>query len=273
MRSNGNKMTFFLIVAVLAPAFLAGPIFSQQDSGMGDGRLVERFKRANPLVLDGSTQFNKGNLDKAEKKFLEALEFLPEHAEAAFNLAQIELKRKNFPKALEWIVMAKKNYPIIAKFQVLNLQRNQGSLRQQLQQLEEQRVRVQGELASLPSDTPQEEKSALEKTLQSTVQTIQQIETRLTTTVASSDDVPADYFFIHGNVFFQQGSFEDATAQYREAIRLEPLHGNAYNNLALVSYSRGKYDEALVCLRSAEAAGVRVNPEFRSAVESKLSRR
>jgi tetratricopeptide (TPR) repeat protein len=270
---NGTEKTILLIAAGLAMTMLALPLVCQQDVKANEGRLVERFKRANPLFLDGNAQLNKGNLEKAEKKFLEALEIMPEHADAACNLAQLELKRRNFPKALEWIALAKTNYPLVANFQALSHGRNQDSLRLQLRQLEEQRVRVQGELAGLASDANQEQRTALENTLQSTVQAMQQLEAQMKAPASSTTDVPADYFFIHGNIFFQQGNFEEASSQYREAIRLEPLHGNAYNNLALVSYSRGRYDEALVCLRSAEAAGIRVNPDFKKAVESKLSRR
>ena len=55
-----------------------------------------------------------------------------------------------------------------------------------------------------------------------------------------------------------------------EALRLNPGHGNAYNNLALAWFSLGKYQEALDCFLRADAAGVKVNPDFKRAVEAKI---
>lgn len=48
---------------------------------------------------------------------------------------------------------------------------------------------------------------------------------------------------------------DDAAALYQEALRLDPNHGNAYIDLALVLFSQGKYQEALECLVRAEGPG------------------
>jgi tetratricopeptide (TPR) repeat protein len=273
MKKNMFGITASIISGVFLMILLALPMLAQtqKDFSMGRNNLAERFKRATPFYLEGAKQFNKGDLDKAEKKFLEALEIMPEHADAAFMLAKLQLQRKEFSKALASIDTAKKNYVYIAQFQALTHQHYFDSLRQQRQQLEEQRNQLQGALASMPSSATSEDKAPLEKSIQSITQTMQTIDSRLASPIPTIEEIPADYFFIHGNVFYRMGMLDDAAAQYLEAIRLDPVHGDAYNNLALVSFSQGRYQKALEYLVRAEGAGVKINPEFKRAIEAKLS--
>ena len=86
----------------------------------------------------------------------------------------------------------------------------------------------------------------------------------ITSTVPSSR-------FINGNVLFKIARLTDAAEQYREAIRIDPRHSNSYNNLASVSFALKNYREALEWLTRAEAAGAEINPEFKKAVENKIS--
>jgi tetratricopeptide (TPR) repeat protein len=270
MKENKSWIMRIIAICVLGALVLVMPLFTQKDLQMGDNRLIERFKRANPLFLDGAKQFNKGKLEMAEKKFLETLEIMPEHADAAYMLAKLHLQKKEFSKALASIVTAEKNYTYIAQFQTLTHQQYLDSLRQQQLQLDDQLNFLQGALASLPSSATAEQKAPIERDIKKLNQTKQMIQSRLTSPIAPTDEIPADYFFIHGNVFFQSGQLAEAAAQYQEALRLDPTHGNAYNNLALVSYSQGKYRKALDFLLRAEAAKVKINPDFKRAVMAKI---
>lgn len=247
---------------------LALPLLAQKDFNMDEKKLVERFKRANPLYLDGSKQFIKGNLDKAEKKLLEALAIMPEHANAAYVMAQVHLKRQELPEALASIIAAEKNYTANTQFRTFTYQDYLDRLRQQRQELEAQRAQIMDSLSRQPASSGS--RSSNSSATQLTDQLIKQIDTRLNSPIPPTFEVPADYFYIHGNVFYQMRQPLDAAAQYREAIRLDPTHGNAYNNLALVLFSLGSNKEALDCLVKAEAAGVKVNQDFKKAVEAKV---
>lgn len=260
-------LAFFLIIG-WGIAVSAMPLLAQKDFNMDEKKLIERFKRANPFYLDGNKQFIKGNLDKAEKKLLEALAIMPEHAEAAFVMAQVHLKRKQLPEALAAIMAAKKNYTANTQFRTFTYQDYLDRLRQQKQELEAQRAQITDSLSRNPGSGAG--RSTNSPATQVTDQLIKQIDSRLNAPIPPTSEVPADYYYIHGNVFYQMGLLLEAAAQYREAIRLDPLHGSAYNNLALVLFSQGKFQEALDCLANAGAAGAKVNPDFKKAVEAKI---
>ncbi|MDD8013584.1 MAG: tetratricopeptide repeat protein [Acidobacteriota bacterium] len=252
-----------IVLAILSMAVLALPLFSQKGFNMDENELVLSYKRANPLYLDGEKQFSKGNLDKAEKKLLEALALMPEHADASYVLAQVQLKRKDFPKALALIIDAEKHYASISRFRTFTHQQYLDRLRQQRQNLEDMKNQI---LANL-SRTSKSESSAATREID---QNILVINSRLSTPIPPTYEIPADYYYIHGNALFQLGRRADAEVQYREAIRVDPTHGNAYNNLALVLFSLGRFQEALDCLQRAEAAGVKINPDFKRDLEAKI---
>jgi len=106
-----------------------------------------------------------------------------------------------------------------------------------------------------------EQKGSVEEAMKGISLNIQQIDFLLRSPFPEAIEVPAGYFYIHGNILYQMGLLDDAAARYKEALRLDPRLGSAYNNLALVSFSRGRYEEALDCLLRAEGAGAREKSE------------
>jgi len=268
MKQKTSGTAAGVILGILGLAVLALPLYAQTNFNMDEKRMVESHKRANPLYLDGAKLFAKGNLDKAEKKLQEALAIMPEHADASYVLAQVHLKRKDLPRALALILDAKENYAFIANFHTFTHQQYLDRLRQQRQDLEAQRQQILDSISRLPARSRPESTTAT----QAIARSIQEIDQRLNQPVPPTFEIPADYHFIHGNVLFQMGQRADAEAQYQEAIRLDPSHGGAYTNLALVLFSLGRYQEALDCLLRAEASGVKVNPDFKRDLMEKIPR-
>ncbi len=248
---------------------LALPLLTQESATIDEASLIISFKRANPLYLDGSKQFAKGNLEKAEAKLLAALEIMPAHADASFVMAQLQLKRKEFSGALAAITAAEKNYSAISQFHNITYQQYLQDLRQKRQSLQEQLGRMEDALRNVSSD----QRGSVEEAMKGISLNIQQIDFLLKSPIPDAIEVPAGYFYIHGNILYQMGMLDDAAARYQEALRLDPRLGSAYNNLALVSFSRGRYEEALNCLLRAEGAGVKINPEFKKTVLAKIAPR
>ena len=61
--------------------------------------------------------------------------------------------------------------------------------------------------------------------------------------IRKEKDWPVPYFNL-GNVYFKLQDLSKAEAYYREAIRHDPFHSDAMNNLAYVLCERGIYEEA-----------------------------
>jgi len=49
-----------------------------------------------------------------------------------------------------------------------------------------------------------------------------------------------------GNTLHSQGKVDEAIAEYREALRIDPNHRDARYNLGIALYDQGALDEAIV---------------------------
>ena len=64
-----------------------------------------------------------------------------------------------------------------------------------------------------------------------------------------------------GNVYSQNGDFEKAIAEYKQAIKIKPSFLAAYNNLGMTYSDMGKYDEAIAYYKKA----ITISPQFAEA--------
>ncbi len=78
---------------------------------------------------------------------------------------------------------------------------------------------------------------------------------------AARDDDPARAHNVRGIALAQQGSWDEAIASFREAIRLRPDYGDALNNLGNVYFFQKKFDEAVACYEQV----LRVAPDHAGA--------
>ena len=75
--------------------------------------------------------------------------------------------------------------------------------------------------------------------------------------IARYPAVVAHNRFTLGSALKDQGKLDEAVAAYREAIRLEPNHAQAYSGLVLALKAQGKLDEAVAAYREA----IRLKPD------------
>jgi pentatricopeptide repeat protein len=188
---------------------------------------------------------------------------MPEHAEAYFFLAQIDLKKGEFNQALADIEKAESNYEFIGQFYAYTQE-----LR--LEQLRDDKSRLEGELGAyrdkLAKATTDEERQRIQALLISTQGQLSSINSRLNEPLPDVLVIPGDYYYIHGNILFKLQKFQEAHDRYLEAIKLDAKHPGAYNNLINLCYMAKNYDEALKFVNQAEANGVPLNPKLKEAV-------
>ena len=110
------KARFVVLLFLSVVAVMADLSFGQRGFGMKEKELVEKFKRSDFRFQTGKELFNKGKFDKADKELKACIEIMPEHADAYFFLAQIDLRKSEFDRALAEIEKAESNYQFIGQF-------------------------------------------------------------------------------------------------------------------------------------------------------------
>jgi tetratricopeptide (TPR) repeat protein len=261
MKKNNKKIFISSFILIL---FLGTPsLFGQKDYTREERQLFQRYKVANSFFEKGKKNFLKEDYRKAEKELKKCLKKMPEHSGAYFLLSQISYKWGNLEKSLEEIENAKKNYAYIGKVKanidqlyILELQ----ELKMQKQETLEQ---LRGSLSRTQNAS---QRSQIEAGIGTVEADIGTINSQLSRPLPSSEKMPSDYFYFHGNILFKLKRYEEANTQYQEAIRINPQHGDAYNNLASLYYMVKQYQKALDYLEQAESNGAKINPEFKKAV-------
>jgi tetratricopeptide (TPR) repeat protein len=79
--------------------------------------------------------------------------------------------------------------------------------------------------------------------------------------------VPAFVYLALGSAFFRLEQWPDAEREYRAAIAADPKTGEAYNNLAVVYLTTGRYAEADKAVQAAEKAGFKVSPGLKDDIK------
>lgn len=227
-----------IFISLIVFIFLLGPniSFGQKHFYANEKKMYEKFKIADAIFFKGKEYFLKGNYKKAEKELKKCIETMPEHVEAHFYLSHVLYKKEDFQKALEHIEKAKANFELMADLFTYAHHQYILQLREQVDTIDSQISDLQDKLfGTTDADT----KRNFEAQISSLEQKKGTIRSRLTEPVSPSESIPADYFYFHGNILFRLNKHQEAFREYFEAIKKNPQHGNAYNNLANL-YFMGK---------------------------------
>lgn len=264
-----KKVSPVVILTAFFILFFSNGLVAQVTYNEGDQNLRKSYQRANPIYLKAEKLFKKNNFEKALSLVQECLNLMPEHANASFLMAQIYIKQDKLPEALNAVILAKKNYTLLSQFVTFTRQEYLNSIQEKLENLRQQRSNLEEYVNSQKAGGPQKSQAQVQLNLLSTQ--INEIEKQLKSPIApATDTLPANYHYIHGNIYFKMRRFFEAIEEYKKAIEIDPTHRTAYNNMSLVYYSMGKFQEAFDCLIMAESAGAQVNPDFKKALQEKL---
>lgn len=275
-KKNKNKN---LTIQVATFIFLLGTtlIFGQEDFTRDEYKLRQKYKISNSFFQKGRKYFLEGNYKKGEKELRNCLKKMPEHAEASFYLSLVFYNQGDTEKSLEYIEKAKENYKYIIKLKINREQMRILQLQDRKAELQETQQRIEQRLPKITGNTEasRREKSKLQGEMGRIEGMLGGIDAELRRpmpTVQKGEEIPADYFYRHGNVFFKLKRYQEAREQYHEAVKIEPKHGDAYNNLANLSYIDKQYQKALDYLNLAEKYGAKIHPEFKKAVLESLKK-
>lgn len=260
MKAKARCVVLLLLSLTVVMADLS---FGQRGFGMKEKELVENFKRSDVRFLNGKEFFNKGKFDKADKELKACLEIMPEHADAYFYLAQIDLRNNEFDRALADIEKAESNYQFIGQFYTYTHELRLEQLRDDQSSLESEMSVFRERLAAAKTA---EDKQKFQALLNQTQAQLSSVKSRLNEPLPDVMAIPADYYYIHGNILFKLQKFQDAYSRYLEAIKMDPKHPGAYNNLINLCFMAKNYDEAFRFVNQAETNRVSLNPKLKEAV-------
>jgi len=264
-----SRWVFLLTLVLFCSLLMADWSFGQRDFHMAERKLVDKFKMADAKFQKGKKLFFKEKYERAEKELRVCLEIMPKHADAFFLLSQIDYKRGDFEQALAGIEKAKSNYEFIGQLYTFTHQERLESLRDEKFKLENEVITLQNEISRI---TGEEERQKVQLSIDRIKNNISIIDSRLNEPIPPVLEIPADYYYFHGNVCFKLKKFEEAGDQYLKAINIEPQHVSAYNNLISLYYMAKNYEQALKYIHQAEASGVKLNPELKKAVLKALGK-
>jgi tetratricopeptide (TPR) repeat protein len=185
-------------------------------------RITKDYALAKKYYLEGIKYKKDEKLDKAHEKFLKSVEVSPNFPESFVELGNIYMRQKDFDKALEEYDKAAESYLRLEAYVSKGI-------------ISTAAWKREFDVASreLYRDL-QEPKFA----------------------------IPPKIYFFKGGAYFRKGMLKEASGQFNKTIELDPNHGDAHNNLAVIYYLTKQYDLAWKHLRLAEESGAKVNPKF-----------
>jgi len=232
------RLPVFLSAALLLSTSLS---FAQKGFHMEEKKLYEKYKMAVQYFEEGKELYNENKFNKAEDKFEECLKVFPQHAQANFYLAHINYINNNLENALRYIDEAKKNFEFMNQIYALGYEEYTSQLRAQRDVLQN-RIQQYQELEQRTSQQQEKQKiSAQISQLQTELGTIT---SRLAEPLPEKKEVPADYFYMHGNINFKLKRYQESLSQYIEAVNHNPKHEKAYNNIINLYFMAKHYQKA-----------------------------
>ena len=252
------------LVICLIPFLLVlnGLTFGQERFLM-DQNTFQKFKQAKRMYEKGEQLFFKGKLSDAEEVLEKCVGVFPKYSEAYFILAQVNYKQKDFPTALDYISSAKTHFKYMSDLRVSTQMEYITTLRDRSQKLKDLMRELEEKLSRATSDAT---RSRITSAIGLTKGQLSQIENRLHSPLPNIENLPAEYYYVHGNILLKMKRLKEAHQQYLEAVKVDPKHGNSLNNLSTLYFMVKNYEKAKEYMDRAEATGMTVNEKYKKAL-------
>ena len=223
-----------------------------------------RDRALNPYRA-GFEEMRAESFGAAVTAFSEATRIDPSFEMAFYMLGRAHMAQKRYVEAIRAFTEAQRLYRFDAGRQFSSAQEAQRYRRDAITEIDE----YLRELQSARQTTQIQEQIRQLNERKRQLQDIVSRGNNMTIELA----VPAYVSLSLGSAHFRAGHLADAEKAYLEAIQNDPRAGEAHNNLAVVYFETGRYDEADRAVRAAERTGVRVHPELKADIAKKLKDR
>jgi glyoxylase-like metal-dependent hydrolase (beta-lactamase superfamily II)/Flp pilus assembly protein TadD len=218
---------------------------SGQDQAFPDD-VMKAFQAANAHFARGVGDFERNETEKALAALEESVRTLPRHAFARYYIANILYIRKDYAGALAQMEASLADYDaMVGLFEQADRMKldNMDGLLHSLQGVADESGSCRDRRSVEFFGSQVVDKG---KAVQDAAKRRRQAQERM----------KAHYAYFCGNILFQLKRLADAAARYEDALRIDPGHANAYNNLAAIYFLAKLYPNAVQVLDRAEANGV-----------------
>lgn len=260
------RLSMTAILVLLATGICRG----QADilTRMDEESFIQKYRSADKLFSEKCVKhLLKGNLAKAQKGLRMCLDIMPGHVNSLFYLSQTLYHQGDYNGALALIEQAEGNYKIVGS-RILNIhQHNAQKYRARKNEIREvidsfrgfERFEGACGTNSVIGQLSVEMQGIEGK--EPSLQMLQELE-----------QVPAEFYYIHGNILFKLKRFADARDRYIETIKANPRHEKAYNNLAALYFMGKNYKKTLFFLDLAAQNGLTINTQLKEKAMLALAR-
>ncbi len=269
----GHRISFLSAVLILLsfvwlaqaePAWIApgGQEIREDD-------LVLRYETADAHFFRAEDSFLKMDYLTARAELAECLKLMPEHSEAHYLLAQINVLQGFFIRALNHVIKAEDYYDFAVKIRGEQQQR----LLVELQRMRDEQESILADLEKVlahTSDNPT--RMSLEARILQARKIKTSIEDRLLSPRSPLPEGPAEYHEFHGEILLHLKRYPEAETQFRMAMRLAPTEPEAYENLAGMLLLTGHARIALDVIDEAEARGLEMDEKLKQDVLKALGK-
>ena len=250
-----------LIVTLGAALAVAGVVAGQIPKAASPAAA-----QANRYYADGWSAIRAQQWDIAKRHFERAIESNPDFALAYYSLGRAEMGLRDYDAAIEAYVKCRDIYQNSGIQQF----RSQSELRQHLTDriLEYRAALEQAQTRATAAKGNTQSQSLYIRELQTQIQRLEEARDR-SANVTMDVAVPYYVSMALGASYQRAGRLQDAEREYKAAIAANAGSGETHNNLAVLYFTMGRYDEADAEVKAAEKTGFRVAEELKGDIRAR----
>jgi len=243
-----------ILTALLLPTLAGPPALATEANS-------RTIQQASALCRKGAKALQEGDKARASESFEKALGVLPEFPDAHMGLGHVAMATGNFQGALDSYQRARQGYlsfgSILQGLREDNYretQRRMGQIRDQINSLGR---------ASTNARTDARTEGEIQRSLTALQDELRRLEAVEPPKENAGAAPPAEVWFYIGNAQFKLEKYDEARASWETSVQLNPKFPMIHNNLAVIYWKAGRFNDAQTELATAERLGFPVNPKMK----------
>ena len=256
------------VLAVTALLLTASVPIAAQDTTVrpSDVKRIDIRTREMALQLHsmGWQYLAAEDFERARESFSKAIELIRRMPTAHYGLGKSYMGLKRYTDAIGAYSDSRDVYQELAAKATVDQMALQQRRQDQMREIEDAMREAQRVRPSAAGSATQQ------RTMQELNDQLRFLENRLGSgqSISSEEAVPPEVYLALGSAYFRSEQMADAEREYRQAVKVKPNFGEAWNNLAVVALLDGRATEAEDAIRKAERAGFRVNPQLKDDIKA-----